>query len=75
MRSQRRQTRADVVALPAIDSTLLNQRFASAQASEEDIARRAYELYCARGGQHGYDLADWLQAEQELRSGSRTTAA
>jgi hypothetical protein len=32
-----------------------------------DIARRAYELYLARGCQHGHDLEDWVQAERELK--------
>ena len=31
-----------------------------------DIARRAYEIYLQRGGTHGYDIEDWLQAEREL---------
>ncbi len=35
--------------------------------SREQIARRAYELYLARGGSHGYDIEDWLRAERELR--------
>jgi Protein of unknown function (DUF2934) len=35
--------------------------------SDVDIARRAYELYEQRGGGHGHDVADWLQAENELR--------
>ena len=30
------------------------------------IARRAYEIFQARGGQHGYEIEDWLQAEREL---------
>ena len=30
------------------------------------IARRAHELYEARGGQDGRDLDDWLQAEREI---------
>ena len=30
------------------------------------IARRAYELFQARGGEHGYEIEDWLQAEREL---------
>ena len=30
------------------------------------IARRAYELYLARGGSHGSDWEDWLRAEREL---------
>ena len=30
------------------------------------IARRAHEIYEARGGQHGTALEDWLQAEREV---------
>ena len=32
----------------------------------ERIAARAYELYEARGGAHGQDCDDWLQAEQQI---------
>jgi hypothetical protein len=37
------------------------------QPTHEDIARRAYQLYEERGGEHGRDLEDWFQAERELR--------
>jgi len=30
------------------------------------IARRAYELYLARGAAPGHDRDDWIQAEREL---------
>ncbi len=30
------------------------------------IARRAYELFEARGLQHGHDWEDWFRAESEL---------
>ena len=30
------------------------------------IARRAYELFLQRGGEHGRDWEDWLTAEREL---------
>jgi hypothetical protein len=40
----------------------------SAPVANSDIARRAYELYLARGGEHGHDVDDWLQAERELRA-------
>ena len=33
------------------------------------IARRAYEIYQNRGGDHGADLDDWLEAERQLRRG------
>lgn len=32
----------------------------------QEIERRAYQLYLARGGYHGHDLEDWLQAERDL---------
>jgi hypothetical protein len=32
----------------------------------ERIARRAHEIYVARGGEHGKALDDWLQAEREI---------
>ncbi len=35
--------------------------------NDDEIARRAYQLYEARGGGHGRDVEDWLQAERELR--------
>jgi hypothetical protein len=35
----------------------------------EEIARRSYEIFLARGGEHGHDMEDWLQAEDELRNG------
>ena len=34
---------------------------------EEQIQRRAYELYVERGSESGSDLDDWLQAEEEVR--------
>jgi Protein of unknown function (DUF2934) len=41
--------------------------------TEYDIARRAYDLYLARGREPGHQLDDWLQAERELRPGSRAS--
>lgn len=34
--------------------------------SPEEIARRAYFRFLARGGAHGNDLEDWLEAERSL---------
>ncbi len=36
---------------------------------DEEIRRRAYEIYLARDGQPGGELDDWLQAERELERG------
>jgi hypothetical protein len=44
------------------------RRLASvATATNDDVARRAYDLYAARGRKDGHDIEDWLQAERELR--------
>jgi len=42
---------------------------------QEKIAKRAYELFIARGGQHGYHIADWLQAEKEMTKASSSKVA
>ncbi len=38
----------------------------SLELTEEIVRMRAYELFEQRGGQHGHDLEDWLQAEAEV---------
>ena len=40
--------------------------------SRDDVARRAYELFEARGAEPGHDLENWLDAEREL-SGATTS--
>jgi hypothetical protein len=45
------------------------QQQRSNEPSAEEISRRAYELYQARGGDHGRDQNDWFQAENELKLG------
>ena len=43
---------------------------------DEEIRRRAYELYEERGREDGHDLDDWLRAEAEITgTGVRTVAA
>jgi hypothetical protein len=37
--------------------------------SNGEIERRAYEIYQARGGQHGNDIDHWLEAEKQLKPG------
>lgn len=46
---------------PAMDDT---RRLAESRLSR--IARRAHEIYEARGGENGKGLQDWLRAEQEI---------
>jgi hypothetical protein len=42
--------------------------------TQEQIAKRAYEIWLSRGGQHGSDVNDWLQAEAELQKELQQTA-
>ena len=36
--------------------------------TREMIEKKAYELFLARGGEHGADMNDWLEAERQLRA-------
>jgi hypothetical protein len=35
--------------------------------SEDEIRRRAYEIYVERGGTPGHEFDDWIRAERELQ--------
>lgn len=61
--------RAGTIVTTADSSVLAGNQ--SVNLPDHDIARRAFELYCARGCQHGHDIDDWLQAERELRDSVR----
>ena len=56
------------------DTNMTNQRDSqqreTSTPASEDVARRAYELFQARGGEPGHDLEHWLEAERELSSTS-----
>ena len=62
---------AKVVKMPITESAA-RSALSTRAVSDDDIARRAFELYCARGCQDGRDLEDWLQAECELRGTKRS---
>jgi Protein of unknown function (DUF2934) len=38
--------------------------------TDEEVARRAHALFLQRGGRHGGDVDDWLEAERQLNSES-----
>ena len=69
----KRTTDDAVVTVANRSSKALPNRLA--QATDSDVARRAYDLYLSRGREHGHDEEDWLQAERELRETLRSTAA
>ena len=45
------------------DTTSLSM---ATEPSDEDIRIRAYHRYLERGGGHGMDFEDWLEARQDL---------
>lgn len=47
----------------------IDQSDFSTHDESEFIRKRAYNLFEARGHEPGYELQDWLQAEQEIRAG------
>jgi DUF2934 family protein len=53
-------------AAPAVQAAAAPAR---SRPTEEQISRRAYELFLARGGEHGHHDEDWSQAERELQLG------
>ena len=55
---------------PAADAPIETVSLSSSP-SDEDIRRRAYQLYLERGGHHGLDFDDWMRAEDELRNRSK----
>ena len=44
----------------------MGESSAGNSAREEEVRRRAYEIYLEGGEQPGRELNDWLQAEHEL---------
>jgi len=61
MKKQRQQTQTGVTA--SVASKMPTP-------TREQIAKRAYEIFLARGGAPEIDLDDWLQAERELKAES-----
>ena len=51
----------------ALETTTTTTTTTAAGPSRDEIAKRAFELFLARGRQHGHAEADWLNAERELR--------
>jgi hypothetical protein len=59
----RNQSASNVIAEKQSDDEKPSQEHAP---THGDIQLRAYWIHLDRGGEHGYDLDDWIQAEREL---------
>lgn len=71
-KSARRRT-DNVLTMPSVESPTAVP--IASGVTEDNIARRAFELYCDRGREDGHDVDDWLNAERELRDVSSSSAA
>jgi len=59
-------TKAAATQLPHVDTPSPRVEMSSDVPRITRIAKRAHDLYEARGGNAGRDLDDWLQAEREI---------
>ncbi|PYR62247.1 MAG: hypothetical protein DMF91_07415 [Acidobacteria bacterium] len=53
---------------PMVETRAESAESTDTEPTEEDIRQRAYQRYLERGGGHGMDFEDWLEAERELKS-------
>ena len=62
----RRSTPVEVkpVDIPNVESKPVETPY---EPTEDEIRHRAYERYLERGGGHGADFEDWVNAEEDLR--------
>jgi len=51
----------------AAPSSAKKSKKAAYQPTNEEIALRAYHIYLERGSMPGDPIADWLQAEREMK--------
>jgi len=42
--------------------------------SQAEIEFLAYQIFLERGGEPGHELSDWLEAEEQLKTGSEAEA-
>ena len=55
-------------AIASTDDTIDDVSAVDMGPTEDDIRERAYRRFLQRGGGHGQDFEDWLEAERELRT-------
>ena len=67
-RSQRTANAGAIVSAADLSAGLAPSPSSVYAPSYDEIAEVAYQRYLSRGGEHGQDWNDWLEAERELRS-------
>jgi hypothetical protein len=69
MRTPKKQRADNVLTMSSRDGDV------PALLDQDEVSRRAFELYCARGCEAGHDLDDWLSAERQLSAAPRVITA
>jgi hypothetical protein len=69
MQKAARRRADNLAAMPQRDAAI------TSPVDQDEVARRAFDLYCARGCEDGHDLDDWLLAEREVQNGLNSNAA
>ena len=64
-RTTTKKPNGDVAEVPKPNG---QSRLDTVDPTEEDIRLRAYHRYLERGGSHGADFDDWVEAERDLKS-------
>lgn len=64
-----RKSRVRTLATPAQVTPAQSMAVMHPEMEPEKIRTRAYALYAQRGGEHGHDMDDWLEAERQLLNG------
>ena len=64
--SGRKTVKATSTSAPRASKARAAANVTAANPTHEEIAKRSYELYLARGAADGHDVEDWVQAETEL---------
>lgn len=67
MAKKKTTPQASTIGTAPLASANDSPRALAASPSHDQIAEAAYRRYLNRGGEHGRDLEDWVEAERELR--------
>jgi len=67
MKSEKEAINAEASATTVVRTENAQREQGKGGPTPEEIRRRAFEIHIERGGIHGCDLDDWMQAEHELQ--------
>jgi len=63
-----KKKKSDLKVLSTLPAVNPKSKVVNPKSIQDEIAKKAYELYEKRGGQQGNDMQDWLEAERLILS-------